>query len=77
MLIVCLLFFVSATWESNGLYAQARKKITGMVKDDKGVPASNVTVTVKGTSNGVTTNADGVYSIDVSNPNAVLQISFV
>jgi len=39
------------------------RSITGKVKDDKGIPLSNVSVIVKGTSVGTTTNLDGDFSI--------------
>lgn len=45
-----------------GLYAQA-KIIHGTVTDSKGAPLDGVTVQLKGTSNGVTTDSKGEYSI--------------
>jgi TonB-dependent starch-binding outer membrane protein SusC len=56
-------------------YAQEKIRVTGIVKDDKGAPAANATVLVKGTSNGVTTDANGVFSIDVPSQKSVLVIS--
>ncbi len=43
----------------------AQKTITGKVTDEKGDPISNVTVIIKGTITGTTTNATGNYSISV------------
>src|SRR5687768_7712772 len=40
---------------------------TGRVIDDTGVPLPGVSITVKGTSNGVTTDNDGRFTINVPN----------
>lgn len=40
------------------------KNISGKVTNDKGEPLAGVSVLVKGTSRGTTTNAQGVFSID-------------
>ncbi|HEV8283130.1 MAG TPA: TonB-dependent receptor [Chitinophagaceae bacterium] len=40
------------------------KTITGKVTNDKGEPLDGVSVTVKGTSRGTTTNSSGAFSID-------------
>src|SRR5215218_4353145 len=44
--------------------AQSRT-ITGVVKDESGQPLSNISVVVKGTNIGTTTNNAGAYSISV------------
>lgn len=49
-------------------------KVTG--KDD-GLPIPGVSVKVKGTSNGVTTGADGTYTIKVTSKSKVLEFSSV
>ncbi|MDP4261570.1 MAG: TonB-dependent receptor [Bacteroidota bacterium] len=43
----------------------AQRTITGKVTDDKGAPLANVSVSVKGTTTGTTTKADGTYSLVV------------
>lgn len=43
-----------------------QKEVTGTVVDDTGLPIPGVNVYVKDTTNGVQTNFDGEYSIDVS-----------
>jgi len=53
------------------------KKVTGKVTDEKGETMPGVNVVVKGTTIGAVTNADGVYSINVSKENASLTFSFV
>ena len=61
---------------SFGLQAQ-KKHVSGTVRDDKGAPAVNTSVVIKGTSTGVTTDTTGAFSIDVPNENAVLVVSQV
>jgi TonB-linked SusC/RagA family outer membrane protein len=50
--------------------------VTGRVLDEKGQPMPGVTVLEKGTTNGVTTDADGRYNLSVGD-NATLTFSFV
>ncbi|MEN9570193.1 MAG: hypothetical protein RL172_1424 [Bacteroidota bacterium] len=57
-------------------FAQS-KKITGTVKDDRGVVLPNATVTIKGTKTAVSTNANGVFSITVPANATSLVISYV
>ena len=51
------------------------RTITGVVKDDAGLPLNLVSVMVKGSSHGVATDFDGNYSIKVPNDKAVLVFS--
>ncbi len=60
-----------------GVHAQAKIHITGIVKDEKSNPVQNATVTVKGTTIGVTTDANGTFSIDVPDQNSILLISYL
>lgn len=57
--------------------ANAQRTITGKVTDDRGVPVANASVLVKGTTIGVSTGADGSYSISVPANSAVLIVSAV
>ena len=57
--------------------ALAAGPTTGRVIDDTGQPLPGVSVTVKGTSNGVTTNNDGSFTINVPNDTDTLVFSFV
>jgi TonB-dependent starch-binding outer membrane protein SusC len=50
--------------------------VRGKIVDEAGSPLEGVTVKVKGQSNGVTTEADGSFSI-VVDPKAILEISIV
>jgi TonB-dependent starch-binding outer membrane protein SusC len=51
--------------------------ITGKVTDADGNPLAGASVKVKGTSNGTTTNNDGVFVLKRVDENATLEISFV
>ncbi|HWJ29772.1 MAG TPA: TonB-dependent receptor plug domain-containing protein, partial [Flavisolibacter sp.] len=52
------------------------KTIRGLVKDEKGAPLSGVSVTVRGTQSGTTTNENGEFTIDV-NPSEILDFSII
>lgn len=51
--------------------------VTGHVLDENTEPVIGVTIIIKGTTNGTTTDADGTYSIEVPDENSVLIYSFV
>lgn len=57
--------------------ASAQQTVSGTVKSDAGELLPGVSIVVKGTTTGVTTNMDGNYSISVPNADAVLVFSFV
>ncbi|HEY6900895.1 MAG TPA: SusC/RagA family TonB-linked outer membrane protein, partial [Puia sp.] len=52
-------------------------KITGQVNDARGMPVPGASVFIKGTNNGVVADANGRYTITVSDNSAVLVISSV
>lgn len=54
-----------------------QKTVTGKITDGSNNPVSGASVTVKGTTNGTQTNAEGNFSIVVPGNNAVLLISSV
>ncbi len=66
-----IVFFLSANAQAQ------RTTVQGKVTDDKGSPLSNVSVIVKGTSTGVTTGADGSFTISVPNSKSSLVVSYV
>jgi TonB-linked SusC/RagA family outer membrane protein len=66
-----LLLLISISW---GSFSQ--DIIKGIVKDSGGIPLPGVSVVVKGTQNGTSTDFDGVYQIKVS-PNATLVFSYL
>ena len=49
--------------------------VTGKVTGPKGEPLSDVSVLVKGTSTGTSTDKNGNFSLDVANSNATLVIT--
>ena len=51
--------------------------ITGSVVDEKGAPLVGVTIVIKGTMKGTTTDVNGNYSLVVPNDQTVLQFSFI
>jgi len=67
---VLLLILVSA-----GAFAQ--RTIKGTVKDDKNEPLVGVTVVIAGTSNGVSTDATGNYSLKVADGAYKINYSFI
>lgn len=59
-----------------GVYQQAHN-VTGSVVDAQGKPVVAATVTEKGTTNSVMTDENGQFTINVTNGNAVLEITAV
>ena len=51
--------------------------VTGKVTGEDGNPLPGVNILIKGTLAGAITNADGNYSIEVDDPNAMLVFSFI
>lgn len=51
--------------------------ITGTVRDEKGAALPGVSITIKGSSTGTITAADGTYSISVPDMHGILVFSFV
>ena len=67
--VFCLLGFQSI---------QAQTTVTGTVTDGNSkIPLAGANIIVKGTSNGVSTDFDGNYSIEVSDQSATLVISYI
>lgn len=69
LLLVCCCFSMLG-------YAQNRMKVTGNVSDQTGEPIIGANVMEKGTQNGVITDVDGNFSIDVAS-NGHLVVSFI
>ncbi|MEO7769307.1 MAG: SusC/RagA family TonB-linked outer membrane protein, partial [Ferruginibacter sp.] len=70
-----ILFFLIIQVVGVTVYAQGKIHVTGTVKDDKGNPAVNASVLVKGTTTGTATDANGAFSIDVPNQKSTLLVS--
>lgn len=51
--------------------------VKGQVLDAEGIPVIGASVLEKGTTNGVITDIDGNYSLNVSSKNAVVVISYI
>ncbi len=66
----------SKNGENSQSITQQRKRITGTVTTDIGDPIIGVNVIEKGTSNGVITDIDGNFAMEVA-PGATLQFSYV
>ncbi|MDO5978344.1 SusC/RagA family TonB-linked outer membrane protein [Flavivirga spongiicola] len=59
-------------------YAEAQTTVTGVVTDgNSGIPLAGANIIVKGTSNGVSTDFDGKYSINVSSTSATLVFTYI
>lgn len=65
-----LLFSTAAAW------AQVNT-VKGKVSDDKGAALQGVSILLKGTNSGTSTNADGNFSLNVPNTKGTLVFSFV
>ncbi len=84
ILLLCCIAFQPAASGSNvqniethgELQEQKKKRITGAVLDDTGEPVIGANVVEKGTTNGVVTDLDGKFSLEVKE-NAVLLISYI
>jgi TonB-linked SusC/RagA family outer membrane protein len=60
------------------LQSQAQTStVTGTVSDDKGVPIAGVSVKVKGTTTGATTDGSGKFQVAVRDKNAVLLFGYI
>lgn len=51
--------------------------VSGLVTDSDGIPLAGANVVEKGTTNGVTADFDGNFSIEVANANATLVVSYI
>lgn len=81
MKILSLLLFIGVlTIYSNNSYAQSinqSKIISGIVSDEAGEPLPGTTVSVKGTTKGVTTDLEGKYELQISSGAKTLVFSFI
>ncbi|SFF68333.1 TonB-linked outer membrane protein, SusC/RagA family [Salegentibacter agarivorans] len=73
---VLLIILSFSLFNSHLLAQEARIEVDGVVTDPSGMPLPGVNVIEKGTSNGVVTDFDGEFSIDVL-PGAVLIFSYL
>ncbi|GAA4440344.1 TonB-dependent receptor [Ravibacter arvi] len=61
----------------DGVGVSAERQLTGKVVDEKGESLPGVSVMIKGSSRGTSTDLDGTFSISIPDDNAVLVFSFV
>src|SRR4051812_13206394 len=73
--LVLSIFFLLAM--SCRLFAQADKTVSGTVKDEHDRTLPGVNITLKGTSTGTTTDANGHYSLKVKTGQGILIFSFI
>ncbi|WP_083425838.1 TonB-dependent receptor [Zhouia amylolytica] len=59
------------------IVARMQQSITGVVTDSEGLPLAGVTIMVKGTTNGTSTDFNGKFAINTSASNPVLVFSYV
>jgi TonB-linked SusC/RagA family outer membrane protein len=71
------LFVVLMAIGSFGLAAPSDQPVSGKITDEKGEGLPGVSVVLKGTTRGTTTDATGQYRLSIPNGKAVLIISFV
>lgn len=74
---LCLKALMTLIFMGGGMYVSAQQLVSGHVKDANGDPLIGAAVVVEGTTSGVSTDADGHYSIQVEDQNAVLTFSYV
>ena len=70
-----LLFFLLTIF--NVALAQSNFRVTGKITQPSGEPLAGATISEKGTTTSTLTKDDGSFSINVSNQNATLVISYV
>ena len=66
-----------ARGESNMETTPANVTAKGQITDEKGMPIPGVTIHIKGTNEGIVSDINGNYSLELPNENAVLVFSFV
>ncbi|CAD0007380.1 SusC/RagA family TonB-linked outer membrane protein [Flavobacterium chungangense] len=71
--LLLLAFFLGLSINS---WAQ-KTEVSGVILDDKNLPLPAANILEKGTTRSVVTDFDGKFKISVSNPNAVLLVSFL
>ncbi len=74
-IVICISFTANANFTSK--VQQQPVVVAGQVKGTDGVTLPGVNVLIKGTNNGVITDANGNYSIEITASNAVLIFSFI
>jgi TonB-linked SusC/RagA family outer membrane protein len=63
--------------DNSALMADQQIKVTGHITDTKGVILSGVTIVEKNTQNGVVSDANGNFSLNVASGNSILVFTFI
>lgn len=78
---ICIFLIAGAYVEmyagTSGIQQQNKRTVTGLVTDSYGEVMPGVTISIRGTSQGVITNPDGEYSITVPSDTCILRFSFI
>src|SRR4051794_17141525 len=72
----CKSIWLSTLMMLASLAAFAQQKITGVIRNASNAPLENVSVSVKGSNRGTTTNSKGVYTIPAKE-GETLVVSFI
>ena len=59
------------------VFAQSKYEVKGVVVDTTGTPVIGATVLEQGTTNGVTTDINGQYTLKVKSAESIVEISFI
>ena len=59
------------------VFAQGKYVVKGVVVDTTGTPVIGASVVEEGTTNGVTTDVNGQYVINVEGAKSIVQVSFI
>ena len=62
---------------STNIATKQEFKVSGTITDENGQPLPGASVVEKGTTNGTQTNFEGYFTIEVSNPNSILEFSYL
>ncbi len=73
----CLKALLTLIFAGGGNIALAQQMVKGQVKDASGEPVIGAAVVIEGTTQGVSTDFDGRYAIQVEDGSAVLTFSYV
>ena len=76
-LTMCLGLAVLAMAMPAQVFAQSRYEVKGVVVDTTGTPVIGASVVEQGTTNGVTTDVNGQYVLNVSSAESVVVVSFI
>ena len=74
---MCLGLAILAMAVPAQVFAQSKYEVKGVVVDTTGTPVIGATVLEQGTTNGVTTDLNGQYTLKVNSAESIVEISFI